>query len=100
VNEADSAPEHGNNYGEQRITTDWPTVALLFVAGVGAAMHFAKIPAALPRITAELGFSPVIGGLAVSLAAVLGIVLGVASGTLVDTWGRRNLLIWRWSLVH
>jgi MFS family permease len=88
-----SASERAENYGEQRTETDWWTVMLLFVAGVGAAMHFAKIPAALPRISAEFDLSPVAGALAVSLVAVLGMILGVASGTLVDTWGRRKVLI-------
>ncbi|GAB3496185.1 MFS transporter [Amycolatopsis cihanbeyliensis] len=81
------------HYGLDRERTDWLTVILLFVAGIGAAMHFAKVPAALPLISAELGFSPVVGGLAVSLVAVLGMLLGVASGTLVDAWGRRKLLL-------
>ncbi|CAL9572782.1 hypothetical protein SUDANB95_04830 [Actinosynnema sp. ALI-1.44] len=80
-------------YGEQRTSTDWVTVLGLFVAGVAAAMHFAKIPPALPEISARFGLSPVVGGLAVSLVAVVGTVLGVASGTLVDNWGRRRLLI-------
>jgi len=88
-----TASEHAANYGEHRTSTDWLTVTLLFVAGVGAAMHFAKIPAALPQISAEFDLPPIAGGLAVSLVAVVGMVLGVAAGTLVDAWGRRRLLI-------
>jgi len=78
---------------EKRTTTDWYTIVLLFFAGIGSAMHFAKVPAALPQISAELGLSPVAGGLAVSLVALLGIVFGVAAGGMVDAWGRRRLLI-------
>ncbi len=87
------APEGDDIYGGRRTTTDWVTVLALFVAGVASAMHFAKIPPALPEISDRFGLSPVVGGLAVSLVAVIGIVLGVASGTLVDNWGRRRLLV-------
>ncbi|MEV0679181.1 MFS transporter [Actinosynnema sp. NPDC050436] len=69
------------------------TITGLFVAGIASAMHFAKIAPALPEISARFGLSPVAGGLAVSLVAVIGIVLGVAAGTLVDNWGRRGLLV-------
>ncbi|MCP2257457.1 putative arabinose efflux permease, MFS family [Streptoalloteichus tenebrarius] len=89
----DAGVASGENYGEERTRTDWFTVALLFLAGIGSAMHFAKIPAALPLISTELGLSTVGGGLAVSLVAVMGIVLGVAAGALVDAWGRRRLLL-------
>ncbi|RZS36862.1 putative MFS family arabinose efflux permease [Herbihabitans rhizosphaerae] len=80
------------NYGEARERTDWYSVALLFVAGIAAAVHFAKVPPVLPSLSAELGLSPIGGGLAVSLVALMGVVLGVAAGALVDAWGRRRLL--------
>lgn len=88
-----SGTEGDGVYGGARTSTDWVTITGLFVAGVASAMHFAKIPPALPEISTRFGLSPVAGGLAVSLVAVIGMVLGVAAGTLVDNWGRRRLLV-------
>ena len=77
-----------------RIRTDWLIIALLFAAGLAAAMQFAKIAPVMADVQAAFGLSLVGGGLAVSVIGLVGLVLGVAAGALAAALGlARSILL-------
>lgn len=74
--------------------TDWLAVAALFVAGLAAAMHFAKVAPVIGLVSGDLGLSLVAAGFAVSLLGIVGVVFAIAMGALVAAIGLgRGLLI-------
>ncbi|MFN8828305.1 MAG: CynX/NimT family MFS transporter [Labrys sp. (in: a-proteobacteria)] len=73
--------------------TRWISVAVLFLCGVAASLQFAKVPPALSTLTTALGLGPVEAGFAVSVVGLVGLVLGVAAGSLVAALGSRRALI-------
>lgn len=73
--------------------TDWLALGALFLAGVGAAMHFAVPSSTLAAVTAEFGFGPLGAGLSVSIVAVIGLVFGGSVGVIVSQFGLRRLLL-------
>ncbi|EMY32474.1 hypothetical protein D477_019973 [Arthrobacter crystallopoietes BAB-32] len=80
----------------QRVDAAWIVVVL---AGITAAMHIWKLPAAIPLIQAELGLSLVQAGVLLGLVQVAGMAGGLAVSLLAETIGsRRCLLIGLWLL--
>jgi MFS family permease len=74
----------------------WIVVVL---AGVTAAMHIWKLPAAIPMIQAELNMSLVEAGVLLGLVQVAGMAGGLAVSLFAETVGaRRCLLIGLWLL--
>lgn len=73
--------------------THWLSVGVLFCCGVAAAIQFAKVPPALSTVTDALGLGPVEAGFAVSVVGLVGLVLGVAAGSIVAGSGARRALI-------
>ena len=75
---------------ELRTKTDWRGVAIAVLAGVIAAAHYGKAPAALPSIREEITISLIVGGWIMSIFSGTGSLLGVAMGTLSDGIGARR----------
>ncbi|NJR13984.1 MAG: MFS transporter [Phyllobacteriaceae bacterium] len=77
-----------------RDKTDWLMQAVLFTAGLVSAMQFAKIAPVMGDVQAAFGLSAVGAGFAVSVLGLVGLVFGVAAGSVVAAIGlRRGLLI-------
>jgi MFS family permease len=74
-------------------TTDWPLVLHCVLVGVIAALHFGKLPPAMPIIREDLGLSLIAGGWAASIFSLTGVVLGLFAGALGDRVGQRVVLM-------
>ena len=74
-------------------STRWASVLVLFLAGIGAALQFAKVPPALTAVSQALSLGPVEAGFAVSVVGMVGVVLGIAVGSLVAAAGPRRALV-------
>lgn len=72
---------------------------LVILAGVCAALHVGKLPAAIPVLREALGISLMEAGFLLSLVQLAGMTLGVAVGLVADGLGlRRTLLAGLWIL--
>lgn len=72
---------------------------LVILAGVCAALHVGKLPAALPVLRDALGVSLLQAGFLLSLVQLAGMALGLAVGLLADGLGlRRTMLAGLWLL--
>jgi predicted MFS family arabinose efflux permease len=79
---------------ENREKTDWLAIAVLFLAGLAAAMHFAKVAPIMGQVGSDLGLTLVAAGFAVSLLGIVGVVFATAMGALVAAIGLgRGILI-------
>ena len=67
--------------------------ATLVLAGVVAALHIWKLPAAVPAIQAELGLSLLAAGLLLGLVQVAGLLGGLATSLLSELAGARRCLL-------
>jgi len=77
-----------------RAASPGTAAALVIGAGVCAALHVGKLPAALPALREALGISLVQAGWLLSLVQLAGMSTGVAFGVLADGLGlRRSLLL-------
>ena len=75
---------------KQHVDAAWIVVVL---AGITAAMHIWKLPAAVPVIQVELGLSLVQAGLLLGLVQVAGMVGGLAVSLLAELIGARRCLL-------
>ena len=66
---------------------------LVIGAGVCAALHVGKLPAALPALRDALGVTLLQAGFLLSLVQLAGMALGVAVGLLADGMGLRRTMI-------
>lgn len=73
--------------------TRWGVVFAAIGAGVVSAMHFGKVPPALPELRLELGLGLVAAGWITSIYNAVGTALGIAGGAVVGLLGHRNSLI-------
>lgn len=73
--------------------TRWSSVLVLFLAGIGAALQFAKVPPALTAVSEALSLGPVEAGFAVSVVGMVGVALGIAVGSLVAAAGPRRAVV-------
>lgn len=76
---------------EQR--SNWPLIALVWLAGLGAAAQFGKMAVMLEPLRSAYGASDVMLGLIVSCTGFAGLLLGVVSGVLVDRIGFRKAML-------
>jgi MFS family permease len=74
----------------QHVDAAWIVVVL---AGITAAMHIWKLPAAIPLIQAELGLSLVQSGLLLGLVQVAGMAGGLAVSLFAELIGARRCLL-------
>ncbi|MEO0636693.1 MAG: MFS transporter [Pseudomonadota bacterium] len=68
-------------------------VLLLWLAGLGAAMQFAKMSVFFLDLRAAYEGSEALLGLLVSLISAMGVVFGVVAGLLVARFGHRQILL-------
>jgi len=73
--------------------SDWPVVALAIFAGIIAAAHVGKAPAALPLLRGELGLTIVEAGWVVSIIAAMAMASGMVAGMVADRIGHRRQMI-------
>jgi MFS transporter, AAHS family, 3-hydroxyphenylpropionic acid transporter len=73
--------------------TNWLQIAILWTAGIAAAMQFAKFSVAFDALTALYGAKPALVGLALSIVGMVGLVFGVSAGVLSGYIGYRRVLI-------
>ncbi|MCM5555422.1 CynX/NimT family MFS transporter [Pleomorphomonas sp. NRK KF1] len=74
------------------MTGRWPTILLLWFAGVLAAAQLGKMAALIPAIRADLGLSLTSAGLMVSLIEAGGASLGAVAGILAARFSGRAVL--------
>ncbi|MBC7435796.1 MAG: MFS transporter [Bdellovibrionales bacterium] len=63
---------------------------IVILAGVSAALHVGKLPAALPALRAAMDISLLQAGFLMSLVQLAGMTLGLASGLAADSLGLRR----------
>lgn len=73
--------------------TRWDIVLVAFGAGVVAAGHIGKLPAALPVIRAELALDLVTAGWIVSIFNATSVALGMLTGMFADRLGHRRVIL-------
>lgn len=77
-----------------RQRTDWFAVLALFIAGLTAAMQFAKLSPVMGAVAKEYSLGLVTAGLTVSMIGIVGIMFAISAGALVAAIGlKRGLLI-------
>jgi predicted MFS family arabinose efflux permease len=70
--------------------TNWLAIAVLFCAGLLAAMQFAKMAPIMPVVASDLNLTPIVAGLTVSILGLVGVVFAIAVGAVVNAIG-----LWR-----
>src|SRR5690348_6161908 len=78
------APLEANAPTRAPIRTRWDIILVAFGAGMVAAGHIGKLPAALPEIRAELALNLVAAGWIVSIFNAVTILLGMLVGVFAD----------------
>jgi MFS transporter, CP family, cyanate transporter len=73
--------------------TSWVAAAWAVAAGVCAALHVGKLPAAIPLLQAELGLGLTQAAALLSMVQVGGLLLGLVAGAAVQRVGLRRSLI-------
>lgn len=66
---------------------------IVILAGVSAALHVGKLPAALPALRAAMDISLVQAGFLLSLVQLAGMTLGLATGLAADGLGLRRSMV-------
>jgi MFS family permease len=73
--------------------TSWPAVSLAIGAGVLAAFQVGKVIIALPEVRESLGMDLATAGVLLSSYTIVGALLGVVTGRVVDKLGRERVLV-------
>ena len=73
--------------------TNWLQIAILWIAGIAAAMQFAKVSVAFDALTAIYGANPALVGLTLSIVGMVGLIFGVSAGVLSGHIGYRRVLV-------
>ncbi|EKE45017.1 major facilitator superfamily protein [Oceaniovalibus guishaninsula JLT2003] len=76
-----------------RDRTDWPLVAMLFVAGLLAAAQFSKVSLSLAELGRAYERAPESLAHLVSIVGLVGIAFGVVAGSFVAALGARRVLL-------
>ena len=74
--------------------TPWHLVALLYTAGLLAALQYAKIPFMLPGLLGQSAMSAVQQAWVLSVIGVVGAVAGTFAGAVCQAVGLRRTLLW------
>jgi MFS transporter, DHA1 family, inner membrane transport protein len=77
----------------QSAHTPWQWIALLYAAGVLAALQYAKMPYMLPGLSGQTLMSPVQQAIALSVIGIAGAVAGTFAGALCQAAGLRRTLL-------
>ena len=75
-----------------RLKTDWLVIAVLFTAGLVAAMQFGKVAPVMGDVQTAFGLGLVGAGFAVSILGLIGLIFGVAAGAVVAAIGLKRAL--------
>lgn len=67
--------------------TNWPTIIVLFCAGLVGAMQFAKMSQVMLPAQTDLGLSPLVAGLSVSILGLVGVILAITVGAVATALG-------------
>jgi MFS transporter, DHA1 family, inner membrane transport protein len=78
---------------DPRTHTDWLVIAVLFTAGLVAAMQFGKVAPIMGDVQAAFGLDLVGAGFAVSILGLVGLIFGVAAGAVVAAIGLKRALL-------
>ncbi len=73
--------------------TSWASVWVVFAAGLAAGAHICKVPPALPLLRSDLGLTLVQSGFIATMFYVMGGVVGVFVGALVDRYGQKRFAL-------
>lgn len=73
--------------------TRWPVVAVAIGCGVLGAVHFGKVPPALPELRQVFGLDLPAAGFLASSFSLAGAVLGTVAGAMADRLGRLRVLV-------
>jgi MFS transporter, DHA1 family, inner membrane transport protein len=73
--------------------TPWHLIALLYAAGLLAALQYAKIPYMLPGLLGQSAMSPVQQALVLSVIGMVGAVAGTFAGAVCQAVGLRRTLL-------
>jgi MFS transporter, DHA1 family, inner membrane transport protein len=76
----------------ERTHTDWLVIAVLFTAGLVAAMQFGKVAPVMGEVQSAFGLGLVGAGFAVSILGLIGLIFGVAAGAVVASIGLKRAL--------
>jgi MFS family permease len=76
----------------ERTQTDWLIQAIVFCAGLVAAMQFAKLAPIMGDVQSAFGLDLVGAGFAVSIVGIIGLIFGVAAGAIVAAIGLKRAL--------
>jgi MFS transporter, DHA1 family, inner membrane transport protein len=76
-----------------RTQTDWLVIAVLFTAGLVAAMQFGKVAPVMADVQSAFGLGLVGAGFAVSILGLIGLIFGVAAGAVVAAIGLKRALL-------
>ena len=71
--------------------TRWSAVWAVFAAGLACGAYITKVPPALPMQRAELGLTLVQSGFIATTLNVMGALVGMLAGVLVDRFGQKRL---------
>ncbi len=86
-------PQLGGAPAAAPARTRWGAVFLLFTGGVVCGAFIGKAPLALPAIRAEFAMSLPAAGWLLSLINIVGMVTGMAAGSLGDRFGHRPMIL-------
>ncbi len=73
--------------------TRWVQVWIIFAAGLSAGAHICKVPPALPLLQADLGLTLVQTGFIATMFYVMGGIVGVFVGAIVDRYGQKRFAL-------
>ena len=73
--------------------TVWPSVWEVFAAGLAAGAYVCKVPPALPLLRSDLGLTLVQAGFIATMFYVMGGLVGVFVGALVDRYGQKRFAL-------
>jgi cyanate permease len=99
VEESDQLPNEGpvpltlTQPSLQRTASGNAAWIVVVVAGITAALHIWKLPAALPRIQEDMGLSLLAAGARLGIVQVAGMVGGLAVSLLAEVIGERRTLL-------
>jgi predicted MFS family arabinose efflux permease len=88
-----NAPAALATMAASRPRTAWPLVAALIATGVVGSAQIGKVPVALPALQASFGVSLAAAAWVLSVFTLLGVVLGIVTGTVAERVGSRRVVI-------
>ncbi|ADZ92698.1 CynX/NimT family MFS transporter [Marinomonas mediterranea] len=74
-------------------STSWLAVILLWVAGIAAAMQFAKFSISYNQVLNHYQIEPALAGASLSIVGVVGLIFGVTAGIIANKVGYFRVLI-------